>query len=180
MKIKAVLHLYLKKTCFTQKLSHSCITFLNKVQIQNMNDQMQTLWMTQSWSIYYLAKKSRAAKCLMVMPLRWLYLRLSSMLGNTQDLVLYLVYITKTIWKGRHGRKKGTASNIRSDTNDPPPVKYRLGTVSKNILLEGLNLFHSANFILSSDVDHSQIVWETANAIHQTLSRNSCTCQEDR
>ena len=31
--------------------------------------------------------------------------------------------------------------------------KYLLETVSKNILLEGLNQFHSANFALSSDVD---------------------------
>ena len=28
-----------------------------------------------------------------------------------------------------------------------------LGTVSKNILLEGLNQFHSANLTLSSDAD---------------------------
>ena len=31
--------------------------------------------------------------------------------------------------------------------------KYRLGTVSKNILLEGLKRFHGANLSLSSDVD---------------------------
>ena len=30
---------------------------------------------------------------------------------------------------------------------------YRLGTFNKNILLEGLNPFHSANLTLSSDVD---------------------------
>ena len=34
-----------------------------------------------------------------------------------------------------------------------PQKKYRLGTVSKNILLEGLNRFHGANLILSTDVD---------------------------
>ena len=37
--------------------------------------------------------------------------------------------------------------------NDPQK-KYRLGTLSKNILLEGLNWFHGANLTLSSDVDH--------------------------
>ena len=37
-------------------------------------------------------------------------------------------------------------------TNDPQK-KYRLGMVSKNILLEGLNRFHSSNLTLSSDVD---------------------------
>ena len=39
-----------------------------------------------------------------------------------------------------------------NNTNDPQK-KYGLGTVSKNILLEGLNLFHGANLTLSSDVD---------------------------
>ena len=36
--------------------------------------------------------------------------------------------------------------------NDPQK-KYRLGTVSKNILLAGLNQFHGANLALNSDVD---------------------------
>ena len=34
-----------------------------------------------------------------------------------------------------------------------PQKKCRLGTVSKNILLEGLNRFHGANLALSSDVE---------------------------
>ena len=38
-----------------------------------------------------------------------------------------------------------------NNTNDPQK-KYRLGTVIKNILLEGLNRFHGANLTLSSDV----------------------------
>ena len=33
-----------------------------------------------------------------------------------------------------------------------PQKKYRLGTVSKNSSLEGLNQFHGANLTLSSDV----------------------------
>ena len=36
--------------------------------------------------------------------------------------------------------------------NDPQK-KYHLGTVSKNILLEGLNRFHSTNLTFSLDVD---------------------------
>ena len=40
----------------------------------------------------------------------------------------------------------------RNNVNDPQK-KQRLVTVSKNILLEGLNRFHSANLTLSSDVD---------------------------
>ena len=39
------------------------------------------------------------------------------------------------------------------NTNDPQK-KYLLGTVSKTILLEGLNRLHGANLTLSSDVDH--------------------------
>ena len=38
-----------------------------------------------------------------------------------------------------------------NNLNDPQK-KYRLGTVSKNILLEGLNQFSGANLALSSDV----------------------------
>ena len=34
-----------------------------------------------------------------------------------------------------------------------PKTKYRFGTVSNNIVLEGLNRFHGANLTLSSDVD---------------------------
>ena len=45
---------------------------------------------------------------------------------------------------------KAWQSQDINNTNDPQK-KYHLGTVSKNILLEGLNQFHSAN--LSSDVD---------------------------
>ena len=47
----------------------------------------------------------------------------------------------------RHNKHK-TEKNI----NDPQK-KYRLGTVSKIILLEGLNRFHGANLTLNSDVD---------------------------
>ena len=46
----------------------------------------------------------------------------------------------------RHYKHK-TEKNI----NDPQK-KYRLGTVGKNILLEGLNRFHGTNLTLNSDV----------------------------
>ena len=46
----------------------------------------------------------------------------------------------------RHNKHK-TEKNI----NDPQ--KYRLGTVSKYILLEGLNRFYGANLTINSDVD---------------------------
>ena len=42
----------------------------------------------------------------------------------------------------------------KKNTNDPQK-KYCLGTVSKNILLVGLNQFHNANLTLSSDVDQN-------------------------
>ena len=42
--------------------------------------------------------------------------------------------------------------------NDPQK-KDRLRTVSKNILLEGLNRFNSANLTLSSDVDQYTLMF---------------------
>ena len=42
------------------------------------------------------------------------------------------------------------------NTNDPQK-KYRLGTVSKNVLLEGLNQFHVANLAFTSDVDQDTV-----------------------
>ena len=47
----------------------------------------------------------------------------------------------------RHSKHK-TEKNIKD-----PQKKYRLGTVRKNILLEGLNQFHGANLTPISDVD---------------------------
>ena len=49
-------------------------------------------------------------------------------------------------------RLKSKKNTRHKNTNDPQK-KYRLGTVSKNILLEGLKRFHGANLTLSSDVD---------------------------
>ena len=58
---------------------------------------------------------------------------------------------------------KTQTQNI-NNTNDPQK-KYRLETVSKIILLEGLNRFHGANLTLSSDEDqntkHKQHKWST-------------------
>ena len=47
---------------------------------------------------------------------------------------------------------KAKQKQDRNNINDPQK-KYRLGTVSKNILLEGLTRFNGANLTLSSDVD---------------------------
>ena len=44
-------------------------------------------------------------------------------------------------------------SKRKKPHKNDPQKKHRLGTVSRNILLEGLNWFNSANLILSSDVD---------------------------
>ena len=46
---------------------------------------------------------------------------------------------------------KTQTQNI-SNTNDPQK-KYRLGTVSKSILLEGLNQFNSTSLTHNSDVN---------------------------
>ena len=48
--------------------------------------------------------------------------------------------------------------------------KYRLGTVSKNILLDGLNRFHGANLTLSSDVDQGTLMF----GLHQKPQTYSC------
>ena len=47
---------------------------------------------------------------------------------------------------------KAKQTQARNNMNDLQK-KYRLRTVSKNILLEGLNWFHGTNLTLSSDVD---------------------------
>ena len=59
------------------------------------------------------------------------------------------------------GRTDGQRENSIPPTNKvcgginiyDPQKKYRLGTVSTNILLEGLNQFHGANLSLNSDAD---------------------------
>ena len=48
--------------------------------------------------------------------------------------------------------------------------KYRLGTVSKIILLEGLNRFHSANLTLYSDVDQDTQIF----GLHERPLTNQC------
>ena len=54
--------------------------------------------------------------------------------------------------KAAMNRRKSMRNTRHKNTNDPQK-QYRLGTFSKNILLEGLNRFHGANLNLSSDVD---------------------------
>ena len=53
--------------------------------------------------------------------------------------------------KNRHKSMTNTRHKY-CNTNDSQK-KYRLGRVSKNILLEGLNQFPGANLTLSSEVD---------------------------
>ena len=55
--------------------------------------------------------------------------------------------------------------------NDPQN-KYRRGTVSKNILLEGLNQFHGANLILDSDVDKGTFGKSTKHNTHDSQEAN--------
>ena len=50
-------------------------------------------------------------------------------------------------------RRNECMTNTTHKNTDDLQKKYCLGTVSKNILLEGLNRFHSASLALSSDVD---------------------------
>ena len=56
---------------------------------------------------------------------------------------------------GDQGSNEQTRKHEKHKTQNTydPQKKYRLGAVSKNILLEGLTRLHRANFTLSSDVD---------------------------
>ena len=67
----------------------------------------------------------------------------------------------------RHESMKNTRHN---NTNDPQK-KNRLGMVSKNILLEGLNQFHSVNITLSSDVDQDTYMF----GLHERPLTYPCT-----
>ena len=49
-------------------------------------------------------------------------------------------------------RRKSMRNTRHKNTNDPQK-KYRFGTVSKHISLEGLNQFYGTNLALDSDVD---------------------------
>ena len=53
---------------------------------------------------------------------------------------------------GKNNMSPDPKGGRHNNTNDPQK-KYRLGTVSKNILLEDLNRFHGANLTLSPNVD---------------------------
>ena len=53
------------------------------------------------------------------------------------------------------------------NTNDPQK-EYRIGTVYRNILLEGLNRSHGANLALNSDVDQDTFVEVTKHNKHDS------------
>ena len=60
--------------------------------------------------------------------------------------------------------RESMATKRHNNTNGPQK-KYRPGTVSKTILLEGLNRFHGANLTLSSDVDQNTKMF----GLHETV-----------
>ena len=49
--------------------------------------------------------------------------------------------------------RRESMRNTRHKNSNDSQKKYRFGTVSKIILLEGLNQFNGNNLTLSSDVD---------------------------
>ena len=51
-------------------------------------------------------------------------------------------------------------------------MKFRLMTVSKNILLEGLNQLHGANLTLDSDVDQDTFEKVTKHNTHDSQEEN--------
>ena len=60
------------------------------------------------------------------------------------------------VHKAAMNRRK-SMRNTRHKKHKLSTKKYRFGTVSKNILLEGLNQFHGANLALNSNVDQDTI-----------------------
>ena len=50
--------------------------------------------------------------------------------------------------------------------------KVRLGTVNRNILLEGLNQFHGAHLTLDSDVDRDTVGKVTKHNTHDSQEVN--------
>ena len=60
--------------------------------------------------------------------------------------------------KAAMNRRESMTTQCINNTNDPQK-KYRLGTVSENIILEGLNRFHDVNLTLSSDGSRQIDVW---------------------
>ena len=64
--------------------------------------------------------------------------------------------------------RRESMRNTRHKITNDPQKKYRLGTVSKNILLEGLNQFHDSNLINDSDVDQDTFGKETKHNKHHS------------
>ena len=62
-------------------------------------------------------------------------------------------------------RRESMKNTRHKNTNDPQK-KYRLGTVSKNILLEGLNQFQGANLALNSDVDQDTFGFASVYSVY--------------
>ena len=59
--------------------------------------------------------------------------------------------------KAQINRRTQSHNKHKSEKNiNDPQKKYRLGTVSKNILLKGLNRFHGVNLTLNSQHAHSR------------------------
>ena len=65
--------------------------------------------------------------------------------------------------------------NTRHKNTNDSQKKYRLGTVCKNILLEGFNRFNGANLTLSPDVDQDSYMFGLHNrplAYQCAISKN--------
>ena len=63
---------------------------------------------------------------------------------------------------------RGESMRNTRHTNTYPQKKYRLRTVSKNVLLEGLNQFHGANLTLNSDEDQDTFGKVTKHSKHDS------------
>ena len=70
--------------------------------------------------------------------------------NKSQEVSLFPAGDHKSAFDRRESKKN---EKHKIDSTNDPQNKYRLGTVSKNILQEGFNQFHGAILTLSSDVD---------------------------
>ena len=64
--------------------------------------------------------------------------------------------------------RRESMTNTRHENTNDPQKKYRFGTVSKNILLKGLNHFHGANLTLDSYVDQDTFGKVTKHNTHNS------------
>ena len=84
-------------------------------------------------------------------------------------------------YKAAMNRRESMTNTTYINNTNVPIKKYRLGTVSKNILLEGLSKFHGANLTLNSNVDQDtfgKVTKHTQENTTHTTAKGSALSQQ--